>query len=272
MSYVATVKTVRTGVARVAVDTVQILKIRYVGSQVAAHVTLAATTGDMTFEQGATTAAAAVTTGDNPGTSGVINISDLTYLSELHAMINASTDWEAWYVDAPPDLAIEVSAGNCAFITTLTDQDCTVAAGYAVLLDTSLLTAEEHYAGITFNGPSNTPHPHDANTEHLLLEIRALATYAADTVYLSVLACDDVLGTAVVIWGPIQSAATTVEKVVNLNGVPITGTDGLRLVVKMYNDTSAFHATEPLQLVLARESIVKGPALRASHMYARLSI
>ena len=62
MSYEATVKTVRIGVSRVAVDTSQILKIRYIGSQLAAHVSLAATTGDMTFEQGATTAAAAVTT------------------------------------------------------------------------------------------------------------------------------------------------------------------------------------------------------------------
>jgi len=216
--------------------------------------------------------------GENPtvpygGTEGTIDMSEAAVdtIAKLISAINASPDWEAWAVDLPGDVATEISAGTGIFPTRAATQ-AKVAAGIAFVLVTSLLTAEEHYAGITFNGPSNTPHPHDANTEHLLLEIRALATYAADTVYLSVLACDDVLGTSVVIWGPIKSAATTVEKVVNLGGVPITGTDGLRLVVKMYNDTSAFHATEPLQLVLARESIVKGPALRASHMYARLSI
>jgi len=222
----------------------------------------------MTFEQGATTAAAAVTTGDNPGTSGVINISDYTYVAQVVDVINASTDWEAWMVDAPGDALVEISAGNGVFVTGA-DQDCTGANGYAVLLDTSLLTAEEYYAGVTFNGPSNTPHPHDANTEHLLLEIRATATYGAGVETITVYACDDVLGTAEVIWGPINHSATTATDTINLNGAPITGTDGRRISVKLANDTGAHTVT---RLVLARESIVKGPALRASHMYARLSI
>ena len=277
MSYEATVKTVRIGVVRDGVDKSEALRIRYTGSQVAAHVSLAATTCDMTFEQGASTAAAATTTGDNPiapvgGTTGVINLSDASVdtLQKLVDCINASTDWEAWLEDVPNEVATEVSAGNGAFITTLADQDCTVAAGYAVLLDTSLVTAEEYYAGVTFNGPSNTPHPHDANTEHLLLEIRATATYAGGSEFIEVRACDDVVGgSSVVIWGPVPAAATTVEKIINLNGVPITGVDGRRISVKLYNDTGAHTVTS---LVLARESIVKGPALRASHMYARMSI
>ena len=269
MPYIATVKTVRTGVTRDGVDKSVAMNIRHTGSELAAHVTIAATTCDMTFEQGASTGAAAVTTGDNPGTSGVINISDYTYIAEVVNEINASTDWEAWLVDAPGDALVEISAGNGVFVTG-SDLDCTGANGYAVLLDTSLLTAEEYYAGITFNGPSNTPHPHDANTEHLLLEIRATATYTtANGTSIAVLACDDVLGTSVVIWGPIESGATTVEKIINLSGVPVTGTDGKRLVVKMYSATEDLTVT---RLVLARESIVKGPALRASHMYARLSI
>ena len=83
------------------------------------------------------------------------------------------------------------------------------------------------------------------------------------------LACDDVLGTSEIIWGPTEAGATTVEKVINLSGVPITGVDGRRISVKMYSSDEALTVT---RLVLARESIVKGPALRASHMYARLSI
>lgn len=275
MPYIATVKTVRLGISRDGVDKSEALHIRYIGSQLAAHVSLAATTGDITFEQGATTAAANTTTGDNPqvgATPGIIDMSNAAVdtIAKLCGAINATTDWEAWMVDVPGDEATELSTGNGLFVDNLTDQDCTGAQGYTVLLETALMVAEEYFAGITFNGPSNTPHPHDANTEHLLLEIRALATYTtAHHTSIVVLACDDVLGTSEIIWGPTEAGATTVEKVINLSGVPITGVDGRRISVKMYSSDEALTVT---RLVLARESIVKGPALRASHMYARLSI
>ena len=275
MPYLATVKTVRLGISRDGVDKSEALHIRYIGSQLAAHVSLAATTSDITFEQGATTGAANTTTGDNPqvgATPGIIDMSDsaVDTIAKLCGAINATIDWEAWMVDVPGDEATELSTGNGLFVDNLTDQDCTGAQGYTVLLETSLLTAEEYFAGITFNGPSNTPHPHDANTEHLLLEIRATATYTTGGgTSIAVYACDDVLGTSVLIWGPVLAGATTVEKVINLGGAPITGVDGRRISVKMYSATEALTVT---RLVLARESIVKGPALRASHMYARLSI
>jgi hypothetical protein len=278
MSYEATIKTIKTGVVRDGVDTSVALRIRYIGSEVAAHVSVDhATDGtcDMKFEQGATTALAATTTGTNPiapvgGTVGIIDMSDASVdtLAKLVRVINAATDWEAWLEDAPGDEAVEASAGVGLFPAS-SDSDCTVAAGYAVVLDTSLLTAEEFFAGITQNGPSNTPHPHDANVEHDLIEIRATATYTGGSQFISVYACDDVNGTAELIWGPVPAAATTVEKVINLSGNPITGTDGRRISVKFYNDTGAHTVTS---LVLARETRIKGPALRSSKMWATREI
>lgn len=250
---------------RSGVDTSIMLRIKYIGSQAAAHVTLAATTGDMTFEQGATTAAAAVTTGTNPGTSGVIDISntttaDVSTLHKLVGQINLAKDWHAWLVDVPGDFATEISAGNCAFITTLADQDCTGENGFAMLLDTSLGTAEVHYVGVTMQGPPDNPHPTDHNVLHQIFQVKATATYGAGNETITIYACDDDDGTKTAIYGPVAGAATTVEKVIPTAycEVPLAQVTGKRISVLMANDTGEHTVTT---LSALRRSAVVGPAI-----------
>lgn len=266
---------VRTQVVRNGVDKSVALNIRYTGSQVAAHVSTAATTCDMTFEQGATTGAAATTTGNNPilpvgGTAGVINISDAsasTYFKVMNA-INLAADWECWMSDCPPDLITEISAGNGNVIVAA-DSDCTGANGFAVLLDTSLLTAEQYYAGITFNGPGTDPHNKDMQSVHELLQIQATATYSGGAETIEIFECDDNAGTKISVGGPYTHSATTATDSIpgTVIAEPIVAVRGKRMVVAMNNDTGAH--TVP-KLILTRRSIVTGPAVRKSKQWAYL--
>ena len=260
----------RSAVVRDGVNTSRALAIRYTGSQAAAHVSLAATTCDMTFEQGASTAAAAVGTGDNPGSSGVIDISALSTIKDVVDAINAAADWEAWLVDIPGDRDCELSAGNGSFVTSLTDQDCTVAAGYMVLLDTSLETAEDFYAGVTYNGPSNTLHPHDHQALHEILQIKATATYGAGVETITVYACDDESNTKVAIYGPVIHSATTATDSIpgTVISEPICGAKGKRISVLLANDTGAHTVTK---LEITRRSYKFGPSSRPSKSMAYLS-
>lgn len=251
--------------ARVAVDTNVLLRIRYKGSQLAAHVSLATTTGDMTYEQGATTAAAAVGTGDNPGTSGVIDISGLTYLYELLNMINATDDWEAWPVDYPPDHAIEVSAGNAIFFGNLADQDCTGENGFAVLVDTSLMTAENFPVGVTWNGPSTNPHGSDSNVLHEVLQIVADVTFGGATGGIDVILCDDVLQTSEVLTNlPLVTATATTF---GTGDTPLfsNAEKGGRLVFKAKDASGAI---TPATITVYARSYAYGPAFRKSKMWS----
>lgn len=231
---------VRKTYSRQAVDTPVVMRIKYIGSQAAAHVTLAATTGDMTFEQGATTAAAAVTTGTNPGTSGVIDISDYSYVSEVVAEINRAADWEAWMVDYRPDNDIEISAGNAIYLSTLADQDCTGENGFAVLCDTSLETAGIFPVGVTLNGPSSSIHNSDRGVLHEILKINASITYGGATGGINVYECDDVAGSSTLITNLPLTSATATEWV--NSGVPLHQTKGRRFVFEAVDASGAITA------------------------------
>jgi len=228
-------------------------------------VSLAATTGDMTFEQGATTATASVSTGTNPGTAGVIDISGLTYLRELHRAINAAEDWEAWYVDYPPDHAIEVSAGNAIFLGNLADQDCTGASGFAMKVDTSLMTAENFPVGVTWNGPSTNPHCSDSNVLHEVTMLQANVTFAGATNGIDVILCDDVLGTTETIVNlPLVSATATTWG--DGNSVLYSNAEkGGRLVFKAKDSSGAISSPN---ITITARSYAYGPAVRKKNLRA----
>lgn len=251
---------------RIGVDTPEVMRIHYIGSQAAAHVTLAATNGDMTFEQGATTAAAAVGTGDNPGTAGVINISDYSTIHDVILEINSAADWEAWHVDFIPDNDIEVTAGNAIYLTTLADQDCTPTNGFAVLVDTSLETAEYFPVGVTFNGPNTDPHGTDSNVLHHIVQIDALATFAGATDGIYIYACNDKAGTSEQI-GHLALVSATLTSF-ELNGEPLFSNSaypGSRLVVQTVDASGAI--TSP-DIRVAAQSLAFGPATRVDKMWA----
>lgn len=203
------------------------LRIKYTGSQAAAHITTAATTGDITFEQGATTAAAAVGTGTNPGTAGVIDLSDYATLHALKLAINSpGDDWFAWLEDCPPDLTPELSAGNCSYITSETDQDCTVLGGKALLYQTDLETNESHYLGITLNGDPTVPHSNDHQVLHEILQIYSLIDFGTTLDSTLVYEYDDDAGTKVQVG--VETLVDNTATTINLNGEPIYATKGKR--------------------------------------------
>ncbi len=247
---------------RDGVDTVEGLRIRYTGSQVAAHVTVASTTNDMTFEQGASTAAAAVGTGDNPGSSGVIDMSAVDDIHELNRIINLAADWEAWLTDLPPDADVEISAGNGIFVVS-TDSDCTLANGFAVLTDTSLLTAETFSVGLTNNGPSTKTHAHDRQQLLEIVKIVAKATFAGATDGLYIYECDDVAGSKVEIahFALVSATITTI----GTGDTPLVSTTGKRLVVQAVDASGAI--TVPKIEIFGRTVII-GPSVRVKKLWA----
>lgn len=239
-----------------AVNEPILMRIKYIGSQVAAHVSLENTTGDMTFEQGATTDAAAVTTGTNPGTAGVINISDYTYAHEVIREINLADDWEAWPVDLLPDEAIEISAGNAMFKTNLDDQDCTGENGFAVVVTTSLKTAEDFCVGVTFNGPSSKIHNSDRGVLHEINQIVANVTFGGATDGIYVYACDDTANTKEEIdhLALASATATTWPSSGNIDEV-LYRVDGKRVVFKAADASGAI--SSPILRVTATSKVIR---------------
>jgi hypothetical protein len=247
------------------------LKIRYKGTQAAAHITIAATTNDFVFEQGASTALANTTTGTNPtvgATTGRIDLSSSTVstFSKLVRQIN-NVDWEAWLVDVPPDLAVEVSAGNGKFLP-VTDQDCTVAAGYSCILDTSLMAKEAFFAGLTFNGPSTTPHSHDGQVLHEILQIKAKAGFGTNACSIDVIECDDVNGTAAVVKTypyTVASQGTTIT--LGTGDEPYISTQNKRLVVRITGGSATTAAgVRASSISIIRRSMAIGPGVRKDRM------
>ncbi len=248
---------IRSTYERVAVDTSVVIGIRCIGPYAAGIVSVGATTGDLTFEQGATAGTAAVTTGDNPGTSGVINISDLSTVYDLYHMINLADDWEAWPVDYRPDNDIEISAGNAVYATGQgTDNDCTGDAGLLILDDTSLETAEIFPVGVTLNGPSLNIHNGDMQVLHEILQVEANVSFGGATAGIKVYECDDFAGTSVLVrtMPLVTATATTFD----MDGEPIMASKGKRLV---FQATDASGAITSPSISIAARSLVFGPSV-----------
>jgi hypothetical protein len=231
--------------ARRLTDTAVALNIRYKGlttGSVVGIITTAATTTDITFEQGATVGAAAVGTGVNPGATGVIDLTSYTTLAALMREINVNgdADWEAWPGDYPLDALTNITAGNGTFLV-VTDQECQGAHGYALCADSNLPTAEVFPVAVSLCGPSSHVHAHDRMVRHEILKITATITYASGNSYLQIYECDDIDGTKTLI-DTLAAGATTVAATFGTGDTPIYFTEGKRLVVQAYNDATAITA------------------------------
>lgn len=250
-----------------AVNTAVGLHIRYHGKTTGSAygiISTAATTTDITFEQGASVAAAAVGTGVNPGATGVMDLTTYTTLFSVMNHINLPSgggkDWEAWPGDYPLDTLTNITAGNGLFLV-VTDQECQGATGYALCVDTHLLTAERFPVAVSLGGPSTRPHAHDRQVRHEILKITATLTYASGNSYLYIYECDDIAGTKTLI-DTLAPGATTLPATFGTGDTPLYYTEGKRLVVEAYNDATAI--TAPSIEVDAR-SIVLAPAPRSGN-------
>ncbi len=245
-------------------DKPEMIRIKCTGTAAAGIITTAVTTGDITFEQGATAGTATVGTGDNPGTSGVIDLSDHATLHSLKNAINLAADWEAWLVDCPPDLSPELSAGNCSYITSETDQDCKVLGGKALLYDTSLETNESHFLGITLNGDPTTPGANDHQVLHEILDINSNLDWATTLDSSLIYEYDDDTGVKVQI-GTVVLVDNTLTNISN-SGEPLYATKGKRWGIVVAG-TGAL--TAAVFTVTAR-SYRFGPSARRSKLWSRL--
>jgi hypothetical protein len=240
------------------------IRIKYIGSQVAAHITTDATTGDILFEQGPSTAGALATIGDNPGTAGDLDLSDFSTLKELMTEINKTADWFSWLVDCPPDLSPEVSAGNCAYVTSESDQDCTVVGGKALVHDTSLPTNGSAYIGVTLNGDPTIPHACDNQVLHEIMQIYCLSDFVTSLDTTKIYSYDDEAGTKTQI-GTLTIADNTATTF-SLSGEPLYSTKGKRFGIVVAGTGTL--TTQGIRVT--SRSYKFGPAVRESKLWSTL--
>ena len=245
------------------VDTPVGLGVKYIGSAASGIITLAATTGDMTFEHGVLSSEAVDAT---IGTAGVLDLTTYTTIQSLLRNINASPNWEAWAIDLPGDYLTNISAGNGIFtaagvVAAPAKVDGGLTASFVV--DTSLKTAEDFACGLTFNGQSSEPHGSDAQVLHEILKIVALATFGGATDGVYIYECDDVAGTKTeVAHLPLVTATITTF---GTGDEPIYSSKGKRLVVMAVDASGAI--TVPRIDIYSR-SYAFGPAIRKSKLYS----
>lgn len=249
-------------------DEAELFGVRCIGSEAVGILsTVAGATIGLKFEQGSTVGAATGTTGDNPGTDGVVDCSSagdaLTFFG-LNRLVNAVADWEMWLIDALPGDALYT--GNTSNWLVVSDQEAQGADGYTVKIDTSV--ALYNVAALTFNGPSTEPHAFDAGALHELLQVRT--SYHTPVVALSciVYKVDDVLGTATAILTvnvPVSDATEVAFPDTNgAVGEPIVSTDAFRLVAKISGTTITAGANNKL-FILGR-SYRYGPGWRKNKL------
>lgn len=173
-----------------AVDSCVAGYIRYKGDEVSGIITITATTGDIVFEHGAAGAEVADTTvNPNGSTPGTIDLStEAATFSPLQRLINLSPNWEWIWHAALPSEATEDS-GTAKIVNNLADQQCKIAAGFAIKIDTD--PAFWHSVAVTASGPSTDPHAFDAGWYHQIDYINAISTFASGTSLLKVIAVND---------------------------------------------------------------------------------
>lgn len=253
--------------ARRLTDTAVALNIRYKGGTTGSAygiISTAATTTDITFEQGASVAAAAVGTGVNPGATGVIDLTSYTTLKmvEREININGADDWECWAGDFPMDQLTNFSAGNGHFMV-VADQECQGANGYALCIDSSIETAEIFPVAVSLAGPSTEPHGTDRMVRHEILKISATLTFASGNQYLQIYECDDEAGTKSLI-DTLTVATTATAQTWGTGDTPLYYTEGKRLVVMASNSATAI--TAPSIEVDARSKVIGSTIDRAKLM------
>jgi hypothetical protein len=254
---------------REGVDTPILLGVRYIGSAASGLVTVAATTGDLTFSHGVLASEAVDTT--VVVTTGIIDLTAYTTLKAVLDCINKSPNWEAWPIDVPGDFAMNISAGNGAFTVAgvaaaQAKSDAGLTASF--VMDTSLATAEVFYCGVTWQGSSINPHNGDAQVLHEVTKMRALATFAGATDGVYIYECDDVAGTKTQIGH--FALVTATDTTFGTGDDVLFSTKGKRLVAMIKDASGALTAvgtTSPC-IELFTRSYAFGPAVRANKMYS----
>lgn len=254
---------------REGIDTPILLGIRYIGSAASGLVTVAATTGDLTFAHGVLSSEAVDTT--VIVTTGIIDLTTYDTLKKVLDVINQSPNWEAWPIDFPGDFAMNISSGNGAFTSAgvaaaQAKTDAGLTASFVV--DTSLATAETHYCGVTWNASSILPHNGDAQVLHEVMKFRALGTFAGATDGVYVYECDDVAGTKTQIGH--FALVTATDTTFGTGDEPLISTKGKRLVFKIADASGALTAvgTSSPCLEIFTRSYAFGPCVRANKMYS----
>lgn len=242
------------------VDEHQLFAVKFVGTG-AGTLTIAGTTGDMTFLIDASADATI-------GTAGVVDLSaDVTDYDSLMRLINANDGWEAWLIGALPDDDPEASGSGD--LLAVTAANCDGENGFAVLNDLSQIGHGIHMsAGLTRNGPSSKIHGHDGQVRIEMTRVIALATFTAGAQTLTIHACNDADGTSTVI-NTLPTLATTVQAAYPAETVtaiePLGATNGLRIVAKY---TSSVSLTA-VRLKIAGRTRIFGPGIRQSKLYSR---
>jgi hypothetical protein len=256
---------------REGVDTPILLGVRYIGTSASGLVTVAATTGNLTFEHGVLSSEAADTTVF--ASTGILDLTTYDTLKKVLDAINASPNWEAWPIDFPGDFDMNISTNNGVFTVggktaAQAKTDAGLTASFVV--DTNLPTAETHYCGVTWNGPSLLPHNCDAQVLHEVMRFRALATFAGATDGVYVYECDDIAGTKTQIGHFALVTATDTTFPSTVSDEPLFSVKGKRIVFKIADASGALTAvgtSSPCLEVFTR-SYAFGPAIRANKMYS----
>lgn len=261
----------RTTYRREGVDTPILLGIRYIGSEASGLVTVAATTGDLTFAHGDLSSEAVDTT--VIASTGIIDLTTYDTLKKVLDCINKSSNWEAWPIDFPGDFSMNISAGNGVFTAAgvaaaQAKSDAGLTASFVV--DTSLATAETHYCGVTWNASSITPHNCDANVLHEVTKFRALATFAGATDGVYVYECDDIAGTKTEVGH--YPLVTATDTTFGTGDSVLLSTRGKRLVFMIKDASGALTAvgTSSPCLEIFTQSLAFGPAVRKNKMWSSM--
>ena len=205
----------------------------YIGS-----VNIVTTTNDLFFRQGTTTALSCYAYGTNPkcgGTAGYIDLSSSTVntMYKLCKAINYG-DWEAWLVDVPGDVGVEISAGVGKFLKQTKRMACYGTTYISLGIDTSLQSSDAVYMGLTANGPSTNLHPHDGGWIHRILQLQAKASFATVACSIQIWDCDDVNGTSTLKDTNTYAIASSGTAITRGDGVSILyEAQGHRLVAKL---------------------------------------
>lgn len=249
----------------VAVDTFVMAQLTYTGPQASGVITLAATTGDLTFEHGA--AGSEVADNDpvlNAAGTGVIDISArATTWIALKRIVDASRNWHLALKGVLPGDATE-AAGTAKFMNNLTDQSCNTLTGFSFLNDNSASLHES--IGMTFDGKVTKIHGTDHGVVHVLERVVCQITYVSGTPTIKVHACDDDAGTDTVLksFAPGLTTALVAYPSEANPATPQVWARGERLVLQVKNTVDM---TAP-RIALHGWSYAFGPSFRKHKMWS----
>lgn len=241
--------TVAQAVSAVSTDTP--LVVKYIGSSAIAKLAVDASTGDLTFTQGAV-GTETDTTLECPvsgALGGVIDVSNAACdtLGEVVDIINASTDWRAVIVDG-----LRADSANNTLITLAADAGVQAPGGLGLLNDgtvsltmTRALTDKRTMASYLGGGNTLLVNPFRGERT-VAYQFSATTTYSSGTSTLQVISVKpDIRNgseTATVVWSA-AGGATTVLGTLNFQPFGIFGRKDEKLLVRVLNSAVMTAAT-----------------------------